>query len=153
MYLLTVVGLMFVFPVVSIGIEILGFGEGASAADVVAKWFVFWGVGVRLLTAGLRQMLQPRYTARTVLGLRHQESLIVIRELGFANTATGTLGVMSIFVSGWTLASAVVGAVFFGLAGANHILQTSRNKSENIAMATDSLFAVLLLALCLLLVL
>lgn len=30
---------------------------------LVGKWFVFW-------SAGLRQMLQPRYTAEKILGLK-----------------------------------------------------------------------------------
>ena len=32
-------------------------------AGLVGKWFVFWTVGIQLFLAGLRQIVQPRYTA------------------------------------------------------------------------------------------
>jgi len=63
MYFVFVVALMLVCPLTSIGIQILLGGSGVLTAAVVAKWFVFWMVGVRLFLAGLRQIVQPRYTA------------------------------------------------------------------------------------------
>jgi hypothetical protein len=33
---------------------------------LLGRWFVFWAVGVRLLTAGIRQIAQPRFTAETI---------------------------------------------------------------------------------------
>ena len=34
---------------------------------LVGRWFVFWAVGVRLSLAGLRQFLQPAFTARQII--------------------------------------------------------------------------------------
>jgi hypothetical protein len=150
MYFVSVGALMFVLPLASIAIALLSGAESASTVAVVAKWFVFWGVGVRLLVAGLRQIVRPRYTAETILGLKHDESLIVVRELGFANTAIGTIGVLSVAASGWVLAAALAGAIFYGLAGANHMRQVARNKNQNVAMVTDLVFGALLLVLCVL---
>jgi hypothetical protein len=74
--------------------------EGALLWAVVGKWWVFWAVGVRLLSAGIRQILQPRFTSETILGIKGAEVLMVVRELGFANAAIGTVGVASLFFSG-----------------------------------------------------
>jgi hypothetical protein len=144
MYVPVVVALMFVLPGVSIVIEMVR-DHGALILWVVGKWFVFWSVGVRLLLAGLRQIFQPRYTAETILGIKGAESLVVVRELGIANTAIGSVGVASIFNPAWVLPMAIVGGVFYGLAGVNHIAHHGRNRLQNIAMATDLYMAAVLL--------
>ncbi len=72
MYYTVVAALMFVFPLASIGIDSLAGGATMDAA-LVAKWFAFWSVGWRLVLAGTRQILQPAYTARTILGLSNEE--------------------------------------------------------------------------------
>jgi hypothetical protein len=82
---------MLVSPLASIIIETLLKDHGMFVAALVAKWFVFWAVGVRLFIAGLRQIFQPRYTAQTILGIKSEDSLVVVRELGFANTAIGSV--------------------------------------------------------------
>ena len=64
---------------------------------------VFWAVGVRLFIAGLRQIVQPRYTAETILGVKDPDATLIVRELGFANTAIGSAGLGSIYLAGWVL--------------------------------------------------
>ena len=94
MYLFIVIALMLALPLISIVAQILLTDHGALQAArylvVVAKWYVFWAVGVRLSLAGLRQIIQPRYTAETILGLKGAESLFFVRELGFANVTMGS---------------------------------------------------------------
>jgi hypothetical protein len=51
-YLATVILLMGVFPVVSMFVE-RAFAESAAWWDLGFRCFVFWGVGIRLLLAGL----------------------------------------------------------------------------------------------------
>lgn len=142
MYLPMIVALMVVLPLASIAVQ-----GRVSGFDwmLVARWAVFWMVGVRLLAAGLKQILQPRYTAQQILGLKGDDALLLVRELGFGNTAIGVAATTSLWFSGWTLPLAVVGAVFYGLAGINHTLQVQRNRLENVAMVSD-LFAAAVLA-------
>ncbi|HEX3603759.1 MAG TPA: hypothetical protein VHU43_06675 [Steroidobacteraceae bacterium] len=97
--------------------------------------------------AGLRQIIQPRYTAETILGLKGAESLFVVRELGFANAAVGSVGIASLAAPGWVTAAAMLGTIYYGLAGINHLFHSGRNRLQNLAMVTD-LFAALLLAIC-----
>ena len=119
----------------------------ASTLFIVAKWYVFWAVGVRLSLAGLWQIFQPRYTAETILGLKGDESLFFVRELGFANVSMGSIGALSLLKPAWILAAALVGALYYGLAGINHCFHRQRNKLENLAMVSD-LFAAAVLAIC-----
>jgi hypothetical protein len=149
MYIGMLVVLMLIFPVASIALEVYVHNHGVMNVAIVGKWFVFWAVGVRLLIAGLRQIVQPRYTAETILGVKDPDALLIIRELGFANTAIGSAGLGSLFLVGWVLPVAVIGAIFYGLAGINHVTHRSRNTLQNVAMISDIFAAAVLLIYCL----
>jgi hypothetical protein len=58
MYLAAVSLLMFIFPIVSILIESIGNKNHAGLITLTGKWFVFWAIGIRLFTAGLRQIIR-----------------------------------------------------------------------------------------------
>jgi hypothetical protein len=148
MYVLIVVTLMLVFPFASIAIETVLRDHGVLNLAVVLRWFVFWMVGIRLLMAGLRQIVQPSYTAATILGIRGSEAEIVVRELGIANTAIGSIGIGSILFPSWVFPMALVGAIFYGLAGINHLAHKQRNNLQNVAMTSDLFAALVLLSLC-----
>jgi hypothetical protein len=148
MYYMIILCLMLIFPLVSIIFEI-DLNHSASILSLIGKWFTFWAVGVRLFTAGLRQAIQPKYTAENILNIKTKDALIMIRELGFANLAIGTLGILSIFVSNGSIAGAITGGVFYMLAGTNHAFQHHRNRLENVAMVSDIFIASVLLTYCL----
>lgn len=140
-----VVGLfMFFLPCTSVLTEALTAHQ--PIMPLVGKWYVFWAIGVRLLLAGSRQVVQPRYTAQVILGLKSDEPLLIVRELGFANVALGLVGLLSIYFSSWIVPIALAGGIFYGLAGANHVLHFHRGKLENIAMVSDIFAAVVLLS-------
>ena len=145
MYFLAIAFLMLIGPLVSIAVE-AALLHTPLTLWMAARWFVFWIVGLRLGLAGLRQMTKPEFTARVILGLKGDDVLLLVRELGIANTAFGIIGLLSFWKTGWIAAAAVAGAVFLGLAGVNHAFQPHRNPRENFAMATDLLGAVLLVA-------
>jgi len=42
---------------------------------LIGRWFVFWGIGVRLGLAGMRQVLQPGFTVRESFKMRGDEAL------------------------------------------------------------------------------
>jgi len=145
MYYVVVATFMFALPLLSIGAE-AATSHAAHGALLVCKWFVFWAMGWRLLLAGIRQIVQPAFTAREILGLKSEESHLLVRELGFANVAMGLLGVASLLQPGWRVAAALTGGVFYAFAGANHALQAHRNRLENVAMLSDLFVAAALLA-------
>jgi hypothetical protein len=151
MYVPMVIALMLLLPLISIVAQLMLADHSALAASsnlaIVAKWYVFWAVGVRLSLAGLRQIFQPRYTAETILGLKGAESLFFVRELGFANVSVGSIGSVSLFAPSWVMPAALVGALYYGLAGINHCFHRARNRLENVALVSD-LFAALVLAIC-----
>lgn len=113
---------------------------------LVGKWFVFWGVGVRLLMAGISQALRPAYTASGILGIRDPGAGKVVAELGYANIGMGTAGVLSLAWNGWIPAAGLAGGLFLGLAGLKHLTNADRNAKENLAMATDFLVAAMVAA-------
>lgn len=148
MYIGMLIVLMLIFPIASITSEVFMGNHGVLDVAIVGKWFVFWAVGVRLFIAGLRQIVQPRYTAETILGVKDPDATLIVRELGFANTAIGTAGLGSLYLAGWNLPVAVIGAIFYGLAGINHVTHRSRTTLQTVAMSSDFFAATVLLVFC-----
>ena len=134
MYLITVLLLMLVLPVGSIGAEHSYFHSSVPLILLVGKWFVFWGAGVRLFLAGLRQFFQPRFTAEKIFGIRSDDALALVRELGVANFATGIVGMVSLAQPGFVLPVAIIAAIFYGVAGIRHMAERERTRNESIAM-------------------
>lgn len=143
MYYAMVIGLMVVAPLVSIAIELAVVGP-AHALAVVGKWFLFWGVGVRLLIAGLSQTFRPEFTAQNILGEKNSSANQVVRELGFANIGFGVVGLVAPWVAGWAVPGAIAPAIFLGVAGILHIIKRGKNGKEWVATTTDLLVAVVL---------
>ncbi|MFZ1081622.1 MAG: DUF6790 family protein [Candidatus Kryptoniota bacterium] len=146
MYVLTVILLMFVFPIASVLMEMFLFKTGLGTMFLIGKWFVFWGVGTRFFSAGLRQSLNPKFTAEEIFEIKSSEPLVVVQELGFANLSMGLLGIVTIFNANWIVPSAIAGGLFYGLAGIKHLTRKRRNLIENVATFSDMfMFLVLLM--------
>ena len=146
MYLAVVVLLMGVFPIASILIEFFALHSDAGLVILIGKWFVFWAVGMRLLLAGVRQIANPAFTAEAIFGIKDKAAEVVVRELGFANFAIGVVSGLSLLNREWVVPTAIVGCLFYGLAGGLHLRSGDRNSNENIAMISD-LFIFVVLAL------
>ena len=93
----------FVFVFLTTIILPLGFtlwqatGQPLHAISVLAlKWFVIWGVGVRLGVSGARQFFQPRFTAREIFKLDADGVRTLVKELGVSKLAAGIVGLLSI---------------------------------------------------------
>ena len=143
MYIVVVVLTMFVLPAASIYCD-QALHPAASTILLTGRWFVFWGVGVRLGLAGLRQFFQPSFTARDIFGMTSDEALPIVRELGMANVATAVVGLLSLAIPSFTLPAAVSAGIFYGVAGVRHAKERTRSLNENVAMLSDLfLFAVL----------
>jgi|SRR5580658_1770293 hypothetical protein len=141
-----IVGLtMFLLPVTSVLTE-HALVPGESVIYLIGRWFVFWGVGVRLTLAGLRQFFQPAFTATEIFHMSSEEALPLVRELGVANVATGTVGLLSLAFTGFILPIALSAGIFYGVAGVRHAFERSRTLNETVAMASD-LFLFLVLAI------
>ncbi len=113
---------------------------------LLGKWFVFWSGGIRLVLAGGRQLAQPRFTARDILGIDSDDALPLVQELGIANLATGVAATLSLVFPAFVLPMAIVGAVFYGGAGIRHALGTRHTANQHLAMATDLLVGAVLVA-------
>jgi hypothetical protein len=144
MYFVVVILLLFVFPMASVIAEATLSSNGASIIFLVGKWFAFWAVGVRLFIAGLRQVIQPGFTAKEIFGIQDTASFAIVREVGFANLSMGLLGICSVVRQGWIVPAALVGGLYYGLAGAGHIFHKNKNAKEYTAMISDGFVFVLL---------
>jgi hypothetical protein len=136
-YIASIVLLLLVFPVASIAIEGFVSGHAWDLLFITGKWFVFWAVGIRLLVAGVRQVVQPQFTAKEIFGIQESGSFVIVRELGFANLSMGLLGIFSLFRGEWIVPAAIVGGLYYGLAGMGHLFRKSKNSKEYVAMVSD----------------
>jgi hypothetical protein len=146
MYFVFVALFLVVLPVISIVVEALPRGGNADLMLLIGKWFVFWGVGVRLFLAGVRQVAQPRFTAENIFQVKDRGALAIVREVGFANLSMGTLGLITLPKPGFLVAAAIVGGLYYGLAGAGHAARRDKNASEWTALISDVLMFLLLAA-------
>jgi hypothetical protein len=139
MYYGMIVGLMLVLPLVStIGEAMMG---GGDIWLLAAKWFVFWGVGVRLTIAGVRQMLQPDFTARDIFEITDPKAGRIVQELGFWNLSGGLIAILSLVWPAWALPAALAGGLFYALAGIQHLRNDHRTMKENAALVSDLFIA------------
>ena len=145
-YLFSVLGFMLVFPCISI---ITDNRSDQSLILLGGKWFVFWAIGIRLFTAGLKQAIKPAFTAEEIFHIKEPASQIIVRELGFANICFGLAGIMSLFIPEWRTAAAFTGGLYLGIAGVYHIIKKPSTANEVIAMISD-LFIFLVMAVYLL---
>ena len=96
MHLIIVVLTMLVLPAASVAIERWTGGATANLWQLIGKWFVFWGVGVRLLIAGVRQVVKPELTATGIFGVTDKAAFPLAQELGFWNVTIGLISIASI---------------------------------------------------------
>jgi hypothetical protein len=142
MYLVAVVLLLLVLPAASVAIE--AFARGGDALLLIDKWFTFWAVGVRLFIAGLRQVGQPQFTAEEIFAIKEPAAHAIVREVGFGNLAMGALGLLTLAFAAFLVPAAIVGGLYYGLAGVGHAWRGHRNFAGQVAMVSDFfIFAVL----------
>lgn len=139
MYVAVVLLQTLILPLASGTVELVA--SGGDPILVFGRWFLFWGVGTRLVLAGAVQVVRPAFTMRDILGHADPGTLVVVQELGFANLAMGTLGVIGAFTPDWWAAAAIPGAIFLGQAGLRHVLRPEKGLEERVATWTDLLVA------------
>jgi hypothetical protein len=146
-YFVLVIAQTLVLPIVSGIVELAV--AGGDPILVLGKWWVFWGVGTRLLVAGLAQISGRGPTAR-ILGATEptvQERQLT-GELGMANIGMGLAGLLAL-VPGWALPAGVAGGFFLLLAGFMHLAKFDKTPQEQLATWTDLVvgLAVMVLAI------
>lgn len=144
MYPAIVLLTMVILPIVCVLIE-LAMGSTAGLLLLVAKWFVFWAVGVRLFSGGLNQILRPSFTSQGIFGTADKGAERIVVEIGFGNVAIGLTALLSLYYAAWIPAAAFAGMVFLGLAGIRHVMNQNRKMNENLAMVSDLWVAAVLL--------
>lgn len=135
-YLIYIVVTMLVAPLLSVIFEFYYRSTQQRFLDLSWKWFLFWAIGIRLITAGANQIANPAFTA-SIMQLS-DSAHVVIRELGFANLLMGGLAVLSLFFPSLRPA-ATLGGLYLGLAGLLHLIRGIEhiNFKEATALISD----------------
>jgi len=137
LYPYSIIMLMFILPIASVIIERLISEKNFALWDSVGKWFLLWSIGVRLLTAGLKQVVNPWFTLQAIFNINNCESYVVVRELGISNICKGLVGIISFFIPQWRVVGAFMGGLYFGIAGLQHIIKKQDSTNERVAMFSD----------------
>lgn len=141
-----------IVPLIAILVELLLIGTSQTFVAVAFKWFLFSGIGLRLGGAGIKQIMQPQFTAKEIFNIVGDGATPVVRELGFANVCFAILAVISFFVASFRIPAAITGGLYFGLAGLLHVFKPKDSNKEIFAMVSDLyIFFVLLILLILML--
>lgn len=137
-YIAVVLAQTVVLPVV-FGLATLASHDTWAIAGTFGRWFLFWGVGSRLVLAGVVQIVKPEFTTESILGGSPQAGANqVAQELGFADLAMGIGGCVGTFLGGG-LAAAITGGLYMGIAGMRHVVKRDANVREQVATWTDLL--------------
>ncbi|MES1180110.1 MAG: DUF6790 family protein [Hyphomicrobium sp.] len=144
MYVLSIVLLLLIFPAASVAIDAFAFHGGGDLMWLVGKWFTFWACGVRLFMAGVRQNLQPDFTAKEIFRVNDPGALPIVREVGFGNLSIGLTALVSLILPAWLIPAAFVGGLYYGLAGLGHAMNKECNAKEQVALWSDVLIFLLL---------
>lgn len=112
--------------------------EPSNQLAVVAfKWFVFSGIGLRLFTAGVKQVIQPQFTAQEIFNISDKKIIPIIKELGFANICFGIIALVSFFIPSFRIPAVLAGGLYFGFAALIHIRKKRDSSEETFAMISD----------------
>ncbi|HVZ04633.1 hypothetical protein [Hyphomicrobium sp.] len=144
MYFIIIALLLFVLPFASVVIEAM-LSAGVDVLWLVGKWFVFWACGVRLFIAGMKQTLQPAFTAKSIFEIDAPAAYAIVREVGFGNLSMGALSLATLAEPRWLVPAAIVTGLYYGLAGLGHLFREG-NIKERVALWTD-LWAFAILAI------
>lgn len=143
MYFIVIALFMLILPAACVAAEYSWLHTSSDLVALTGKWFAFWGVGMRLGLAGLRQAFNPAFTARDIFEIEDERVHPIVRELGFANLALGLLGLFAL-LPGWAPPAALAGGLFFALAGWKHVATSERNVTRTVAMVSDVFIALVL---------
>jgi len=140
LFIFSVTVFLFVAPAIS---TVLQHPHAGTWFPLFARWLTFWACGVRLFLAGIRQTIQPGFTAKEIFQLDDARAYPIVREVGFGNLAMGLLGLATIVRPAWLIPAALTGGLYYGLAGLIH-LRKHRNPAETFTLITDFwVFAIL----------
>lgn len=144
-YVIVVTAQTIVLPIVSGAIHLAV--SGGDPLIVFGTWWVFWGVGTRLLVAGIAQVAGRGPTAG-ILGAAEATAVEkqLTAELGTANIGMGVAGLFAL-VPGWALPAGAAGGLFLLIAGGLHIAKPGKNARERLATWTDLLVGLAVVAL------
>lgn len=132
----SVILFFYILPAISIIINLMSSGD-KFIAETVVKWIVFWGVGLRLFTCGLKQAIQPSFTANDIFDSYDEKAYPIVKELGFANICTGLCGIISLFNEKFRMAAIMIGGMYYFLALLQHLLRKQKNGAEVFVTITD----------------
>jgi hypothetical protein len=144
-YFILVIAQTIGLPIISGAIQLAV--AGGDPVLVFGMWWVFWGVGTRLLVAGIVQ-LSGKGPTSAILGAAApsvQETQLA-RELGMANLSIGLAGLLAL-VPGWVVPAGFAGGVYLLIAGVMHLPKKGKNPQETLATWTDLLVGVVVIVL------
>ncbi|GAB2027496.1 DUF6790 family protein [Lactovum odontotermitis] len=116
-------------------------------SEIALKWMVFSGVGLRLGSAGLKQIKQPQFTAKEIFRVSDERAISLVKEVGFANVSFSSIALISLIIPSFRLPAAIAGGLYFGLAGLLHIQKVEASSAEKFAMVSDIYIFIVLLFL------
>jgi hypothetical protein len=116
-------------PFAAVVIEAIG-NMGRISTVVIAKWFLFFAIGIRFLLVGIKQMTMTK--SRT----------------GEIFLSFGAIGFISLLVPSWRIVSAFSSSLYYGTAACAHFFKKPSSSDEMFIMLSNGcIFLVLVLLL------
>lgn len=149
LYEISVVLFFLILPLFAVLIDLL-IAKTPFSFFLLLKWSDFSIVGLRLISAGIKQVLTPEFTLKSIFEIEDQRATRLVTEIGFSNISIGTIGILSLFFSTFRLPISICGALYFLLCFLMHL--KDKKKGELFSMLTD-FYAFIILTLLIVLTL
>lgn len=147
LYEVSIITFFVIIPVLMIIFEQFFFSNSFSFFELSLKWFVFSGVGLRLGSSGIKQIVDPGFTATAIFGIKDEKAYALVKEIGFANVSFSLIALLSIVFATFRIPAAISGGTYFLLAGLLHVFKEKGSEKEIFAMVSDLCIATILLFL------
>lgn len=147
-YIFDVYILTIVLPFAAMCIEAVG-SKGQLSVAVVAKWFLFFAVGIRFMLGGIRQAIGAKRKTGEIFYIEKKQCCPIVKELGFANLSLGVVAAISLVIPSWRVVSAFSSCLYYGAAAVSYFFMKRASANETFIMISNSCISLILLILLL----
>ncbi len=106
---------------------------------LIAKWFIFWGMGIYFCIMGIAQMLRPAFAAKLLFLSKTPGFSELIIQLGIINISIGVLAILSLLDVHALKLAASVAIAYFGLSTLLSFFRKRDIRFDTFRLITDLL--------------
>lgn len=144
-YLLAIIILTIILPLILSSVQWL-WDSPVPYVSLLAQWFLFSAVGLRLFIAGIIQLFRPEFTLHHIFKITDDKSTQLVQEIGLHNLILGIAALLiPLYFYPHQFIIASMAGTYFGAAGLLHMTRKHASMNHKIAMISDLFIALMMI--------